>query len=144
MRLNPFFVALFAVARSHFVLWTPKSIGYNDATEATPPCDGFDIHARTPLIQWPVAGYPVALISTHTQVKWQLRVALLNNTDNWVDLIPDVSQTAVGNFCWPSIPGIMAWMGLDAVVQIIQTAPDGMLYQVSALSFFLLSGRHPR
>lgn len=42
----------------------------------------------------------------------------------------DVDQTGVGNFCFGNVPGNSAWVGQDAVLQVVQIGADGTLYQV--------------
>ncbi|KAI9766118.1 MAG: hypothetical protein M1839_005025, partial [Geoglossum umbratile] len=123
-------VYLAASSRAHFVLQSPPPIGYDDAKEAQSPCGGFDIGSRNAVTSYPVAGYPFYLITTHPQSVFEYRAALLNDTGTWVDLIPVVLESSVGYFCLGSVPGIAAWVGLDAVVQVKQSATDGTLYQV--------------
>ena len=114
---------------AHFVIVSPKSIGFVDTDEGIGPCGGIPISTRTPLTTWPVAGYPVAIISTHPNAVWQFRAALLNSTDTFVYATPPLYQASLGVFCF-TIPGPKEWIGLDGVVQIIQNAVDGSLFQV--------------
>lgn len=123
-------LALAVPATAHFVLQSPSSIGYEDLKEGEAPCGGFDIMKRDPLVEWPVAGLPVALLSTHPAATYRFRAALINDTTKFVNLVPLLSQSGFGALCLTSMPGIAAWAGLDAVVQITQTATDGDLYQV--------------
>jgi hypothetical protein len=116
---------------AHFVLQSPVSLGFNDGLETTGPCDGFDISSRTNVNKYPVGGYPIHVLTTHNSVVFKYSAALLNDTGTWVEIIPPVKQTGVGDFCLPSVPGYAPWIGLDAVLQIVQFAPDGILYQVS-------------
>ena len=121
---------LAALGCAHFVLQSPPSTGFDDTKEAQSPCGGFDINNRSTVTNYPVAGYPFTLLTTHSQSLFEYRAALVNNTGNWVDLIPPVQESSVGTFCLGAVPGIAAWTGEDAVVQVKQSAPDGTLYQV--------------
>ncbi|ORX98870.1 hypothetical protein BCR34DRAFT_668595 [Clohesyomyces aquaticus] len=120
---------------AHFVLQLPPSLGFNDVKEGDGPCGSFDIGNRNKVTEWPVAGYPISLLTTHTRAKFTYRTALANSTDRLVDLIPQMNQMGVGDFCLPAVPGKEEWVGLDAVIQIIQEAVDGSLYQCAAIKY---------
>jgi hypothetical protein len=129
-------LSILVVATSaHFVLQVPTSLGFNDALEATAPCDGFDIGDRSKgVTDWPVNGAPVQILTTHPDVQLEIKAALLSNTSSFKFLVPVVAQHGVGTFCIPSVPGIADWVGQQAVFQMIQHAPDGALYQVRAIT----------
>ncbi|KAK1763048.1 hypothetical protein QBC33DRAFT_460267 [Phialemonium atrogriseum] len=122
-------------ALSHFVLQVPASIGFSDSLEGTGPCGSFDITSRTGESNWPVAGAPIQVITTHPHADWQIRAALLNDTSAFRNLVPNVSQGGIGTFCLPAVPGIAEWEGLEAVMQMTQHAVDGALYQCAAIKF---------
>ena len=124
-------VGLASLTGAHFFLETPIAIGFDDLTLTEAPCGGFDPTDRSAgVTEWSVLGYPIALITTHLNVNWTFRAALLSDVTNWVDVFPRIHQTGIAEFCLPEVPGIEAWIGQDAVVQIIQEAPDGLLHQV--------------
>lgn len=125
-----FLLAAFPRVHSHFVLQIPPSIGFNDVKEDQEPCGGFDIKSREKVTDWPVAGHPIGVVSTHPGATWQFRAALIEEPENFVDLLPNLIQDGMGNFCLQSVPGFADWVGRDAVFQMIQTAVDGRLYQV--------------
>ncbi|KAH7327214.1 hypothetical protein BKA65DRAFT_554771 [Rhexocercosporidium sp. MPI-PUGE-AT-0058] len=123
---------------SHFVLQIPTSLGYDDVNEATAPCDTFNPTDRSGTItNWTVGGYPVSVISTHSSVTWEYRVAKVSSPTVWTSLTPILTQTGTGHFCEPQIPGLgsASWLGVPAVFQVIQHAPDGALYQCAAIVF---------
>jgi len=67
----------------------------------------------------------------HPVVTWEYKAALLWSLGDWKSLTPVLNQTAgVGYFCEPEMPGLREWVGLPAVLQVIQHGPDGDLYQV--------------
>lgn len=124
-------LALAAGGCAHFVLQIPTSLGFDDALEATGPCGSFKPTDRsTGVTTWPVGGGSVGVLTTHTQVTWNFKAALLSDPANFVSLVHDVSQKGVGSVCFPSIPGNPNWVGQDAVLQVIQNGVDGTLYQV--------------
>ncbi|KAF3316875.1 hypothetical protein TWF173_000878 [Orbilia oligospora] len=129
-------VGLASLTGAHFFLETPIAIGFDDLTLTEAPCGGFDPTDRSAgVTEWSVLGYPIALITTHLNVNWTFRAALLSDVTNWVDVFPRIHQTGIAEFCLPEVPGIEAWIGQDAVVQIIQEAPDGLLHQCAAVKF---------
>jgi len=129
---------LAAVASAHFVLEVPTSVGYEDMREGTAPCGGFEPTRRDAVTDWPVAGAPLKLISTHPRSRFTVRIALLPNTTagplTFSAMLPVIQQSGLGWLCLPSLPGIAAWEGQDAVLQVTQVATDGELFQVSAPS----------
>jgi Copper acquisition factor BIM1-like len=132
--------SIVAITNAHFVLEIPTSLGYNDADEATAPCDTFDPTNRSGTItNWPIGGYAISVITTHPSVTWDIQAALTNDTTTWRRLVPVLNQTSgVGFFCEPQIPGLASWIGLPAVLQIRQHAPDGINYQVIELILYFL------
>ncbi|KAK6533721.1 hypothetical protein TWF694_002652 [Orbilia ellipsospora] len=123
------------LASAHFLLNSPPTIGFSDDDEGTYPCGSFDATDRKTVTNFPVGGIAVSVTSTHPQDTWFIRAALTNDTENWVELIPPVSQQGQGNFCFSNVPGLAAWENLDAVLQVITLAPDGYLFQCSAIKF---------
>ncbi|KAH8879303.1 hypothetical protein GQ53DRAFT_44584 [Thozetella sp. PMI_491] len=131
------FLGLLAAAEAHFVLQIPTSLGYDDANEATGPCDNFDPTNRNTVTDWPVGGSSIGLLSTHPVVTWEINVALLGSDSlNWVSLVQNFDQTAgVGEVCFAGIPGFETWIDKPVVLQLKQHAPDGILYQCAAIQF---------
>lgn len=119
------------IVSAHFVLQLPVSLEYIDVCEASAPCDTFDPTNRsTGVIDWPLGGYPVLVLTTHPNVTWEINAALLSDVTTWAPLVPVLHQVGVGYFCEPQIPGKAEWVGKEAVFQMAQHAPDGVLYQV--------------
>ncbi|KAF3902835.1 hypothetical protein AA313_de0206515 [Arthrobotrys entomopaga] len=123
------------LASAHFILNYPPTIGFSDDDEGTYPCGSFDATNRKTVTDFPIGGIAVSVKSTHPQDTWFIRAALTNDTENWVELLPPLSQEGQGDFCFSNVPGPAAWEGLDAVLQIVALAPDGYLYQCSAVKF---------
>ncbi len=121
---------LAAVARAHFVLEVPTSVGWDDDLQDQGPCGGFNATDRTNVTDFAVSGSPVALITTHDESSFEYRAAKLSNITHWVSLTQMLMQKGEGDFCEPLIPGIKEWVGQDAVLQLIQRSVMGTLYQV--------------
>jgi hypothetical protein len=130
MALTTLLLALAAPTLAHWTLSMPPSLGFDDATEASAPCGGMDPTKRTNVTEWPIGGYPVSLLTTHPQATWAFRAADAAMPNMWMDLQPNVSQSGLGHVCYDSVPGMQMLLGKDAMVQIVQTAVDGSLYQV--------------
>ncbi|ORX98869.1 hypothetical protein BCR34DRAFT_495755 [Clohesyomyces aquaticus] len=128
--------ALTAIARAHFVLQVPTSLGFDDAKETEGPCGSFSATDRsTGVTDYPISGAPLQMLTTHTSVTWDFKAALLSSPNDFSALLPVVQQTGVGTFCLPQVPGNAAWVGQDAILQVVQHGPDGILYQCAAIKF---------
>ncbi|KAF8863184.1 hypothetical protein BDZ45DRAFT_615896, partial [Acephala macrosclerotiorum] len=113
---------------AHFVFQKPVSLGFSDDDERTAPCGGFDASNRsTGVTNWPVGGGSIRILTTHLDVTWTYSAALSSDLLTWVPLTPVLHQTGVGSFYKPIIPGI------NAILQVTQTGPDGVLYQCATI-----------
>ncbi|KAK6529400.1 hypothetical protein TWF281_008576 [Arthrobotrys megalospora] len=131
-------ILLAGSVNAHYFLQSPPSIGFDDTTLTTAPCGGFSATDRSGgVTDWPVSGYPFSVITTHLDVVWAFKAALINNgvVGQFQDIYANVHQTGISEFCIPAIPGIRDWIGRDAVFQVIQKAPDGDLHQCAAIRF---------
>jgi len=106
------FLAGAAAASAHFVLQIPNSLGYDDANEATGPCDTFDPTDRSKgVTNWEIRGDNIGLLTTHPSVTWEINVALVSDVKNFVPLVQPFKQSAgVGAVCFGGIPGLEAWV----------------------------------
>ena len=142
-----FLLAFATLAVGHFILEVPTSIGYEDIKDGSPPCGGFDITSRAGVTEWPLAGAPLKIISTHPGAQYTIQATLLTDAAtasggnfNFTRMLPLLTQSGRGGLCLPAVPGIAAWQGKDAVVQVIQEATDGQLYQVCKARFSQRAG----
>ncbi|KAK5446732.1 hypothetical protein LTS15_009665 [Exophiala xenobiotica] len=125
-----------ACASAHFILQYPRSLGFDDDTEGTGPCGGFDVSFNSSDDSVPVGGFPVSMLSTHPAADWLFRVTLDQKAPfNWTNLLPVVSETGLGQFCLPNLKAPSDFAGKSGVVQVIQHGPDGILYQCAPVSF---------
>ncbi len=128
-----FILALVGLARAHFVLEIPTSLGWDDDLQPQGPCGGFNATDRTTVTDVSVAGAPVALITTHDESTFVFNAAKLSDLSHWVPLPMELHQTGEGDFCEPLFPGLKGWVGQYAVLQIVQNSTLGVLYQASTL-----------
>ena len=127
-------VAIFAGQSSqHFYLNYPPTIGFDDSLEGTPPCGSFTVDFSTDNVtDFHVNGDSLALTSIHPQATWLFRATLDQTAGgNWTDLLPAIQQTGLGNFCERDVRVPASFAGQKGVVQVVQDAPDGILFQVS-------------
>ena len=122
-----------APSMAHFLLHHPNTIGFDDDNEGLAPCGGFNVSFDN-MTNYHVAGDYVYLTSIHPQANWLFRATLdVTAASNWTDLLPVIGQSALGDFCEPSVTVPAPWAGSSGIVQIVQDAPDGILYQVQRL-----------
>ena len=127
-------VVLAGQATAHFYLNSPPTIGFDDSLEATPPCGSFTVDfSKDNVTDFHVGGDFVAMTSIHPMATWLFRATLDQTASgNWTDLLPAVVQTGLGDYCETGITVPATWAGSKGVIGIVQDAPDGILYQVTA------------
>jgi hypothetical protein len=126
-------LVLLAVGQSyaHFLLRSPTTVGFDDDKEGTAPCGGFNPPFKSPS-NFHVGGDAIALTSTHPTANWLFRASLdTKAAGGFIDLLPAVSQASLGGFCEPDITVPSSWAGKSGILQIVQDAVDGTLYQVT-------------
>lgn len=114
---------------AHFLLNYPTTVGFNDNNEDIAPCGGFDVSFANST-NFYVGGDSIALTSIHPAATWLFRATLDKTAaGNWTVLLPAVAQQGQGQFCeHVAVPASFA--GQQGVIQVIQDAIDGLLYQV--------------
>jgi hypothetical protein len=124
---------LVGYSTGHFLLNYPTTIGFGDDLEGTPPCGGFEVNFSTDNVtDFHVGGDALAVTSIHPQATWLFRATLDQTASgNWTDLLPAVEQTGLGQFCEPDVTVSSSFAGSKGVIQVVQDALDGILYQVS-------------
>jgi hypothetical protein len=122
---------------AHFLLNYPPTIGFDDSLEGTPPCGSFTVQFGTNNVtDFHVGGNAIAVTSIHPQATWLFRATLdLTATSNWTSLLPAVQQTGLGDYCEPDVTVPSSWAGQKGVIGVVQDAPDGILFQCSAVNF---------
>ncbi|TGO17870.1 hypothetical protein BTUL_0014g00650 [Botrytis tulipae] len=122
---------------AHFLLNYPLSYGFDDDTEGTAPCGGFNVGFDHNITAFHVDGDSIAMTSTHPTTTWLFRAMLGNDTAaaNWTNLIPSVQQTGLGAFCEPTVTVPSTFAGSMGVVNVVADGPDGLLYQCAPVSF---------
>jgi hypothetical protein len=133
-----FSLVLFLVASfigqsiAHFLLNYPPTIGFDDSLEATPPCGSFTVDFSTDNVtDFHVGGDSLAMTSIHPKATWLFRATLDQTAmGNWTDLLPAIVQIGLGDYCERDVTVPVSFAGSKGVIQVVQDAPDGILYQV--------------
>jgi len=126
---------LLSSVQAHFILSYPNTIGFNDDNEGMAPCGGFEVSFANSST-FHVGGDAIALISTHPEATWGFRATLDKTAaGNWTSILPVIAQTGLGAFCEPKVTVPESWAGKQGVIQIIQDAADGFLFQCAAVNF---------
>lgn len=126
-------VLFISQSTAHFLLNYPPTIGFADSMESTPPCGSFSVDFSTDNVtNFHVAGDSIAVTSIHPQATWLFRATLdITASGNWTTLLPAIVQTGLGAYCEQDILVPASFAGSKGVIQVVQDAPDGILYQVS-------------
>src|SRR5882757_3174175 len=83
--------------KSHFILQSPTSLGFDDDSEGDSPCGGFDVVFNGTEDSVQVGGFAVSMLSTHPAADWLFRATLDQIAPfNWTNLLPVVSETGLG------------------------------------------------
>jgi len=123
--------SLLSLVAGHFNLIYPQTLGFIDDKEGEGPCGSFAVDF-TNVTNVTVDSFPIQLQSGHPQADWLFRVTLdKTNPSNWTNLLPVVTEIGLGAFCLPNLRAPAEFAGKQGVVQVIQDAVDGALYQVS-------------
>jgi hypothetical protein len=130
--------ALSKLAVAHFLLNYPPTLGFDDDNEGISPCGGFTPALNGSAVEVQVDGFPIALTSTHPEADWLFRATLsLQEPLNWTNLLPVVHEVGLGDFCIPDFKVPAEFAGKSGLLQILENAVDGELYQVPSQRDFL-------
>lgn len=78
-----------------------------------------------------MGGDAIALTSLHPASIWLFRATLdTTAAGNWSVLLPAVAQDTQGQFCEKGVAVPASFAGQKGVIQVIEDAVDGQLYQV--------------
>jgi len=134
--LSTLTLAFLQLSSAHFILQYPNSLGFDDDAEDEAPCGGLDVTFGANDSSVPVGGFTVAMLSTHPQAQWLFRATLSQQAPfNWTNILPIVEETGLGDFCIPTLTVPQDFAGQQGLIQVIQNAADGMLYQCAAVNF---------
>jgi len=130
-------LTIISQSTAHFYLNSPPTIGFDDDLESTAPCGSFTVDfTKDNVTSFYVGGDSIAVTSIHPQATWLFRASLdITASGNWTDFVPSVQQSGLGDYCETGLVLPATWAGSKGVVQVVQDAPDGILYQCAAVNF---------
>ncbi|KAH7038330.1 uncharacterized protein B0I36DRAFT_359908 [Microdochium trichocladiopsis] len=128
-------------AAAHFTVQYPPTIQpFSDDGEDQAPCGGYtpDLASASTVTEFHVGGDSIATKSSHSQQNWLYRITTDNSASssaNWTQIGAITTQSGAGAYCQSKITVPDAWVGKTAILSIVGSAPDGLLYQCSAVKF---------
>ncbi|KFY96397.1 hypothetical protein V498_02715 [Pseudogymnoascus sp. VKM F-4517 (FW-2822)] len=124
-----------AQVNGHFNLNYPTTLGFDDKTEGTGPCGGFD-PSLDKTTDFHIGGDVIAVKSTHPKSNWYFRATTNENASGgWVNILPEIEQTGLGSYCEQDLTLPDSFAGKKGFVQAVQHAVDGDLFQCAPVNF---------
>ncbi|KAI3336287.1 hypothetical protein HD806DRAFT_717 [Xylariaceae sp. AK1471] len=129
---------LAASVNAHFTVQYPDTVGpFDDDGEDKGPCGGYQIDlANAKTVDFHVGGDAVATRSTHPQTNWLYRITTdATASGNWTQVYGIVQQNGIGDYCTKDLTIPPEYVGQKAVLSIVGSGTDGVLFQCSAVNF---------
>ncbi|KAJ1334972.1 DUF6595 domain-containing protein [Microdochium nivale] len=134
---------LATTATAHFtVLYPPTMQPFSDDSEDQAPCGGYTPNLSASglvVTDFHVGGDSIGTKSSHSQQNWLYRITTDSSPGstggNWTQISPIVTQSGAGAYCKSGLTVPDSWVGKTAILSIVGNAPDGLLYQCSAVKF---------
>ncbi|TRX88435.1 hypothetical protein FHL15_010691 [Xylaria flabelliformis] len=129
---------LVARANAHFTVQYPNTVGeFKDDDEGKDPCGGYSPNITDiQTVDFHVGGDAVATKSTHPQTNWLYRITFDDLAkNNWTQVYGIVQQSGPGDYCTKDITVPSEYVGKKAILSIVGSGLDGVLYQCSAVHF---------
>ncbi|KAI1333491.1 hypothetical protein F5Y15DRAFT_404983 [Xylariaceae sp. FL0016] len=123
---------------AHFTVQLPPTVGaFKDDDEGDAPCGGYSPDLSTiNTSDFHVKGDAIATTSTHPRTNWLYRITIDSTpTGNWTQIHEIIQQTGAGQYCTPDVTVPSEYVGKKAILSIVASGPDGLLYQCSAVNF---------
>ncbi|KAI0444966.1 hypothetical protein F4803DRAFT_548596 [Xylaria telfairii] len=127
-----------ARANAHFTVQYPTTVGeFKDDDEDKEPCGGYSPNISTiETVDFHVGGDAVATKSTHPQTNWLYRITFDDLAkNNWTQVYGIVQQSGPGDYCTKDITVPAEYVGKKAILSVVGSGIDGVLYQCSAVNF---------
>ncbi|KAI8066966.1 uncharacterized protein B0P05DRAFT_475496 [Gilbertella persicaria] len=121
------------LVNAHYTMIYPTSRGFNEDTEPTAPCGGFD-SVSSSRVKVPKNAF-VTINSGHVSYSYQINAVYSNNPNTSDFSGSAVKQLAQGTRSYPEASCLAFQFGSDvqdgtnATLQIVYNGGDGMLYQ---------------
>ncbi|KAI7258124.1 hypothetical protein KC352_g10765, partial [Hortaea werneckii] len=114
----------------------PPTAGFDDDGEPTGPCGGVDVTVDETSPEVQVDRFAVQIQNGHPAGEWLFRATTDTEAPyNWTSIVPIVNTAGVGDFCLDSLSAPSSFEGKAGIIQVIDKAVDGMLYQCAPVNF---------
>ncbi|KAI7351970.1 hypothetical protein KC320_g4711 [Hortaea werneckii] len=129
-------LAFACTSSAHFILQWPPTAGFDDDGEPTGPCGGVDVTVDETSPEVQVDRFAVQIQNGHPAGEWLFRATTDTEAPyNWTSIVPIVNTAGVGDFCLDSLSAPSSFEGKAGIIQVIDKAVDGMLYQCAPVNF---------
>ncbi|KAI4864240.1 hypothetical protein F4820DRAFT_424181 [Hypoxylon rubiginosum] len=132
-------------AHAHFKVLQPDTIQpFDDDGEGDGPCGGYTPSPNgLNATEFHVDGDTIYTTLTHPEATWLYRITTdLTAGGNWSEVYPQFQQNGAGAYCTYPATIPHEFIGQTAILGVVANAPDGLLYQCSAVTF--VEGSVPR
>ncbi|GAW11022.1 hypothetical protein ANO14919_003610 [Xylariales sp. No.14919] len=139
--LRPVLTSVLLLAASihaHFTVQYPSTVGaFKDDDEGDSPCGGYSPSLdNIDTVDFHVGGDAIATKSTHPQTNWLYRITTDDiSKNNWTQVYGIVQQSGPGDYCTKDVTFPSEYVGQKAILSIVGSGVDGVLYQCSAVRF---------
>ncbi|CAJ2510291.1 Uu.00g061910.m01.CDS01 [Anthostomella pinea] len=137
---------LATTVQAHFELQYPGPIKpFDDDTEGSAPCGGYtpDLDNEN-AVDFHVDGDAISTYSTHPQTNWLYRMTTdPTASGNWSQVYGIIQQSGPGNYCTPQVTISHEYVGKKAILSMVASGIDGLLYQCAAVNFINGTGNAP-
>ncbi|KAI6805605.1 hypothetical protein KC367_g4323 [Hortaea werneckii] len=121
---------------AHFILQWPPTAGFDDDGESSGPCGSVDVTVDETSPEVQVDRFAVQIQNGHPAGEWLFRATTDTEAPyNWTSIVPIVNTAGVGVFCLDSLSAPSSFEGKAGIIQVVDNAVDGMLYQCAPVNF---------
>ncbi|KAI1769991.1 hypothetical protein F4818DRAFT_281303 [Hypoxylon cercidicola] len=123
---------------AHYTVQHPPTIQpFDDDAEGEGPCGGYTpVPAELKPTEFHVDGDTIATTLTHPEATWLYRITTdLTAGGNWSEVYPIFQQNGAGAYCNSMVTIPHDLIGQKAILGLVAKAPDGLLFQCSAITF---------
>ncbi|XXH05261.1 ferric-chelate reductase Frp1 [Hypoxylon texense] len=131
-------VLLASSVQAHYKVSHPPTIQpFDDEGEGEGPCGGYTPDpANLNATDFHVDGDAIGTSLTHPEATWLYRITTdLSGGGNWTEAYPQFHQNGAGAYCIGNLTISHEYIGQTAIFGLVAKAPDGLLYQCSAVTF---------
>jgi hypothetical protein len=127
---------LASCATAHFHVRTPAPLGTTTEKENIGPCGGETADFSKKGTDFHVGGDAIGLSSGHPVSQWGFRITTDQKAEgNWTEIYQQFEQQGPGDICLPKVSVPESYVGKKALLNIVSSGDDGMLFQCALVNF---------